>query len=295
MVRPIARHRASNLRVNCCAAKRHRKVPGSPQGVIICRKRTKRANKRADMTTICPMSDPQIEGVRMDAPILPPFKADPACSADTPTPSQDTGGPRLDMPVRETGAARRRLVQAAAELFCRYGITATGVDAIVDRAGTAKATLYKLFGSKEGLVEAVLEEEGRVWRTWFLASIDSHSGSASEKLVSVFDMLEDWFSQDSFFGCPFINAVGESDKKDDRLRALALRHKSVVIERIGQLARETGSESPDELTHAIALLMDGAIVAAMVTGDRSVARSARSAAAILCAAHATLAPEPSCG
>ena len=54
-------------------------------------------------------------------------------------------------------SARDRLIRAASELFCRYGINATGIDAIVEQSGTAKATLYKTFGSKEGLIEAVLK------------------------------------------------------------------------------------------------------------------------------------------
>ena len=56
---------------------------------------------------------------------------------------------------------RERLIESARTLFCRYGINSVGVDAIIEAAGTAKTTLYKLFGSKDGLVEAVLEREGR--------------------------------------------------------------------------------------------------------------------------------------
>ena len=57
-------------------------------------------------------------------------------------------------------SARGRLLNAATRLFCRYGINATGIDAIIHEAGTAKTTLYKLFGSKTNLVHAVLESEG---------------------------------------------------------------------------------------------------------------------------------------
>ncbi len=63
---------------------------------------------------------------------------------------------------------RERLIDAATRLFCRYGVNSVGVDAIVANAGTAKTTLYKVFGSKDGLVEAVLEREGRAWRAWFI-------------------------------------------------------------------------------------------------------------------------------
>src|SRR5262249_14023818 len=68
-------------------------------------------------------------------------------------------------------SARGRLLNAATYLFCKNGINATGIDAIIDEAGTAKTTLYKLFGSKNNLVHAVLETEGRQWREWFIGAI----------------------------------------------------------------------------------------------------------------------------
>ena len=98
---------------------------------------------------------------------------------------------------------RERLIESARVLFCRYGINSVGVDAIIEAAGTAKTTLYKLFGSKDGLVEAVLEREGRLWRTWFLNAIDGPGGSARERLDRIGPALKIWFSRDDFFGCPF--------------------------------------------------------------------------------------------
>ena len=63
----------------------------------------------------------------------------------------------VSLPMVGEVPARERLIEAASRLFCRYGINAVGVDTVVAEAGTAKATLYKAFGSKEKLVEAVLE------------------------------------------------------------------------------------------------------------------------------------------
>ncbi|ADZ70568.1 TetR/AcrR family transcriptional regulator [Polymorphum gilvum] len=179
----------------------------------------------------------------------------------------------------ERAGARERLLLAACDLFCRYGINATGVDAVVAAAGTAKTTLYKAFGSKEGLVEAVLEREGQTWRDWFIAEVDKIPGDASNKLVNLFDVLKTWFAEESFFGCPFINAVGEHDKGDDRLRAIALRHKAVVLDKIRELARDARPNDPEGLTHELGLLIDGAIVAALITRDPGVADHARNAAA----------------
>ena len=132
-------------------------------------------------------------------------------------------------PVLETAGSpspQERLIEAATRLFCRYGVNSVGVDAIVEAASTAKTTLYKAFGSKDGLVEAVLDREGRIWRTWFLTAIDGPGGSARERLARIGPALKIWFSREDFFGCPFINAVGESDKADDRMRAIAIAHKN---------------------------------------------------------------------
>ncbi len=174
--------------------------------------------------------------------------------------------------------ARDRILFAATDLFCRYGISATGIDAIVDAAGTAKATLYNTFGSKEGLVEAVLKAEGLAWREWFFLELDKLRGQPADKLVAIFSILEKWFAQERFFGCPFINAVGEFDKRDARYRKIALSHKAIVLERLTAMAREAGAAKPAKTAHELGLLIDGAIVAAMVTGDPKVARHAKSAA-----------------
>lgn len=179
-------------------------------------------------------------------------------------------------------APRDRLIEAATRLFCRYGVNSVGVDAIVEAAGTAKTTLYKVFGSKDGLVDAVLEREGRTWRTWFVSEIDGPGGSAAERLARIGPALRQWFSRDDYYGCPFINAVGESDKADDRMRTLALAHKKVVLERLSDLCGEAGYREPLQLAHTLGLIIDGAIVAALVTRDPSVADIAgRACAAIL--------------
>jgi AcrR family transcriptional regulator len=171
----------------------------------------------------------------------------------------------------DSASPRDRLLEAAKHLFCRYGVNSIGVDEIVAAAGTAKTTLYRSFGSKDGLVEAVLESEGRAWRTWFLAEIDGPGGSALERLHRIGGALRHWFGRDNFYGCPFINAVAESDKAGDRMRSLAIAHKIVVLERLAALCSEAGLPEPMQIAHSLGLVIDGAIVAALITRDASVA------------------------
>src|ERR1700760_3437018 len=178
-------------------------------------------------------------------------------------------------------SARGRLLSAATHLFCKNGINATGIDAIIDEAGTAKTTLYKLFGSKTNLVHAVLESEGKQWREWFIAAIEDGGGNAETKLARIFPALKSWFGEERFYGCPFINAVGEHDKDQKQFRAIALKHNKVVLAHIEKLAEETGATEPETLAHQLALLIDGAIVAAMVSRNPGVADTAGLAACSL--------------
>ena len=178
-------------------------------------------------------------------------------------------------------SARGRLLNAATHLFCKNGINATGIDAIIDEAGTAKTTLYKLFGSKTNLVHAVLESEGKAWREWFIAAIETGGGDPQTKLTRIFPALKRWFAEERFYGCPFINAVAEHDKNQKQFRNIALRHKKVVLAHIAKLAGEMGAVEPESLAHQLALLIDGAIVAAMVSRDPGVADTAGLAASNL--------------
>ncbi|MCP1850906.1 AcrR family transcriptional regulator [Bradyrhizobium sp. USDA 4518] len=178
-------------------------------------------------------------------------------------------------------SARGRLLNAATHLFCKNGINATGIDAIIDEAGTAKTTLYKLFGSKTNLVHAVLESEGRQWREWFIGAIEAGGGDPQTKLSRIFPALKTWFAEERFYGCPFINAVAEHDKDAKQFRNIALKHKKVVLAHIEKLAGEMGAAEPAVLAHQLALLIDGAIVAAMVSCDPAVADTAGLAASNL--------------
>ncbi len=54
---------------------------------------------------------------------------------------------------------RTELLNCALRLFASRGYDAVGVQEVVDAAGVTKPTLYHYFGSKQGLLEAVLNEK----------------------------------------------------------------------------------------------------------------------------------------
>lgn len=174
-----------------------------------------------------------------------------------------------------------RVLAAASSLFCHHGFQATGVDAIVRRAGTAKTSLYKHFGTKDRLIEAVLDREGAAWRSWFFSEMAKVGGTAEDRLLAVFDILEIWFRDPHFFGCPFINALGEFDVKNARLRKLVAAHKTHLNGWIAAQAEMVGVADPAETVAQFTILIDGAIVAAQASGNPAYARQARALAVLL--------------
>jgi AcrR family transcriptional regulator len=64
------------------------------------------------------------------------------------------------MVVRQarSAATRRKIIDAAVELFDAAGYTNTGLGDIVERAGLTKGALYHHFTSKEALAVAIIEE-----------------------------------------------------------------------------------------------------------------------------------------
>ncbi len=53
---------------------------------------------------------------------------------------------------------RKTILRAAAELFFEQGYATTSIDAIIERTGGSKRTIYSEFGSKEGLFLALVAD-----------------------------------------------------------------------------------------------------------------------------------------
>ena len=74
---------------------------------------------------------------------------------------------------RSSAQTRERVLDVTHELFYWHGIHATGVDAVASVAEVAPTTLYRLFGSKDGLVAAYVERAGAVYREWFDQALEA--------------------------------------------------------------------------------------------------------------------------
>jgi AcrR family transcriptional regulator len=70
---------------------------------------------------------------------------------------------RQRLPVR---ARREAILNAASQLFARYGHAAVSVDMVAEASGSSPALIHHYFGTKQNLVEQTLRRAAEV------ASID---------------------------------------------------------------------------------------------------------------------------
>ena len=178
---------------------------------------------------------------------------------------------------------RDHLVNTALELFMRDGFQATGIDKILKESGVAKMTLYNHFKSKDELILAVLRRRDETFRNWFMRVVEGASDSPRERLLAVFDALAQWFGQDDFSGCTFINATAEFGDREDAIRGSCVEHKQLVLGYLEELAEAAGARNPKDLAFALNLLAEGAVVAARVMDSRDAAERAKRSAIILIA------------
>jgi AcrR family transcriptional regulator len=77
------------------------------------------------------------------------------------------------MPRREEKKAqsRRRILDAAREVFFRDGFMAANLDEVAEKAGVAKGTLYRYFESKAELYVAVLAHNGAIFEEKMRATL----------------------------------------------------------------------------------------------------------------------------
>ena len=168
-------------------------------------------------------------------------------------------------------------------MFYEEGIRAVGVDTIVEHAGVAKMTLYKNFGSKDGLVTAYLEARDHRWRSWLEDTVERRAGSPREKLLAVFDASGEWMGRESPRGCAFINAFAEISDPAHPARKVAREQKGWMREYLTKLASEAGAKNPADLAEGLFVLVEGATVSGAMKTVTDPWRRAREAAAALVA------------
>ena len=162
----------------------------------------------------------------------------------------------INTPIPQIPSARERILLTAHELFYREGIRATGIDRVIAESGVAKVTFYRHFPSKNDLIREFLEYRHQRWMAWFIDALHRHGGGIKALTLT----LAEWFADQNFRGCAFINSVGELGGTLPEVVEITRRHKHEMTDVIMSLLPTSRHRKQD--AQALALAVDGAIIRA---------------------------------
>ena len=165
-------------------------------------------------------------------------------------------------------------------MFYEKGINAVGVEAIAERAGVTKKTLYDQFGSKANLVVEYLTERDLDYYAWLREAIDKHTGT--DRILAVFDALDTWMRARSPKGCAFVHAHGELLAVPDHPAHAVIRaEKRWLLRLFVELAEAEGYRQPDAVATQLVCLLEGATVLRSISDITEAVAQSRNAAAVL--------------
>jgi AcrR family transcriptional regulator len=173
--------------------------------------------------------------------------------------------PRRGAPPKGEVSARERILATASELFYREGIRAIGVDTVVEQSGVSKTSLYRVFDSKDALISAFAAEKDRLFWAWWNHVEEKHGENPRALLDALLSGVAKRIAHPSFRGCPFLNLVAEFPDDNHPGRVIARDNKEEMRARLATIVARLGVGDPSRTASQLALLINGAYVAGLVT------------------------------
>ncbi|XUM24448.1 TetR/AcrR family transcriptional regulator [Bradyrhizobium oligotrophicum S58] len=186
---------------------------------------------------------------------------------------------------RSSDPTPARIVAAASRLFYAEGIRAVSVDAVAEKAGVTKKTLYYHFRSKDDLVAAYLAARDQpnlaLFKRWF----DETDGALPDKIAGMFNQLARAARHPKWRGCGFLRTTAElANLPGHPAIRIGAAHKKKFEAWLQAMFAEQGLAEAGELARQMLLLLDGAFAVVLLHRDASYMETAGAAARTLVAA-----------
>lgn len=183
---------------------------------------------------------------------------------------------------RSGAKTRQSIVSAANALFYLRGIKATSLDAIAEKAGVTKRTVYYHFKSKDELIAEYLSARDqpnlKAFQEWFRKG----KGGLPHRTRAIFNGVADAVSHKKWRGCGFQRTVGElANKPGHPAFKVASAHKKNVESWLAFEFEQCGLRRPRVTACQVVLLLEGAFSAMLIHRDRDYVTQAGNAAATL--------------
>jgi len=173
---------------------------------------------------------------------------------------------------------RRRVLEAAAELFATRGYAATSISAICKASGVLPSSLYWEFGNKAGIFAAVLEDSATRWIEQSTRSVAramrDRPGSNIDRLAAYFDYMAEALSEGPEFLRLMLMMALERRDADPRALEIVHSHRARSIEVLARLFAAHGLERPGpdgvtarDVARLTIACFDGAFTATQIDAD----------------------------
>lgn len=163
-------------------------------------------------------------------------------------------------------AAKDKIIKTALRLFNQQGVHHTGNEQIITESGISKMTFYNHFPTKAKLIAEYLRLMDARWFALLEKHITKTGLSSHNKILAIFDALEEWFSDPDFYGCPFIRGLSDFDETDDKEVTVCVgQHFEKTGNLILSLLKESQIKNPESLVPPLLSLVAGAIVVSHAT------------------------------
>ena len=183
--------------------------------------------------------------------------------------------------VEHKAESRRRILEAARDLFRRGGFEGASIDQVMHRAGLTRGAFYAHFQSKDDLVRQVLDIESGLASTLHeAADADDPRGAALEALAGYLDPGQ---RTNNATGCPLVaHPVDAIRGGPDRMGGYTGRLNALID---GLQAVLGGDQTRDDAIRASVMAIGGSLLSAACSdvelADRIEAVSLDAVAAII--------------
>ncbi|MGJ5178656.1 TetR/AcrR family transcriptional regulator [Bradyrhizobium oligotrophicum] len=184
--------------------------------------------------------------------------------------------------ARSSDPTRGRIVAAASKLFYADGIRAVSVDAVAEKAGVTKKTLYYHFRSKDDLVAAYLSARDQPNLALFQRWFDETEGALPDRIAAIFRHLAKAARHPKWRGCGFLRTTAElANLPGHPAIRIGAAHKKKFEAWLQATIEAAGIAGSSELARQMLLLFDGSFAVVLLHRDASYMETAAEAARAL--------------
>ncbi len=140
--------------------------------------------------------------------------------------------------------ARQRILETASKLFGERGYAGVGINEIIAKSETAKASFYHHFKSKDRLCAEWLKEMHQRSEKNH-DEILKQASPPIDKLQAYFEYLKEWLTTNNYRGCPYTNTAVVLEGGSQEIRSEIETHKLYIRDFFIALARDfvTGNDA----------------------------------------------------